>query len=983
MLNCERKLLLFILIWCTTLLHGGPHFTDWRGSHAGQTVFNFLTLPVSASQLSQGIVATQGNGDAMDNPFFPSASAFLSSYSFGITHLEWLMGLRKEYVGACFPLLDQGTLGFHSQVFTFGQFSHARDIDEYVSDPKAGEFSLGASFARQLIYRVLSVGIAASYIESRLDGEGGRGFNCTIDSRYKPTQWLSAHTYVRNLGSKVKYNALLESQPLQVGLSVALDVLKFKADTTENRRPSIALSTGVQKTIDMPLQIGTGLHVQLINQFALKMGYEHFYGHDFSLGGLSAGFSLNVKQYGVDGGWKYQSEDFGSVWAASVRYNTEEMIPKTALDFFKIALRYFKKKRYRPCIAYAKKALRLNPNMWKAHSLLTKALSNIHRERGTEIALIYTGNVQGQCAPLLVKGLTMGGLARTKTAIMQTQEEYPLHLTIDAGNMLTNSISLAKAMVVDRYFRNIDYDVACIGSGEVLFDVPGHCKEGSTKTTPFLCKNYSKEFESSFIDYKIISKGKYSIALIYAATNMMLQSDTSNISHLATTTKLIQQVQSSRIRLCHLRILVVDDTWKNIQYYAKNVPLVDLIFCNSLQQHFETPMLVESIPIFSAGQLGKYLGVVELRFNQRKKLSSYLNKLIPITDEIAPDPAIEAMVNKITLDPTIDTNAVAANAMHTGVIEGVFPFVSDRVGQATVHLKIMKKQYEFPLTPDSVHCFHPEISFVNRSIMYLADHPNKPGTSLMIMDLAASKRSSLDVGGSVKEALFTPDEKWIYASVIKSGETQSDIYRIHPGGSEPQPIITWQDGSEQDISFSSDGINMLYTSNRDGTKQVYISDIMGNTPLRLTDELVNHSHPRFSPDNQSIAFLSQKSNITNANDLWVYNRKDGNLRRLTKNAGVQHFLWLDNKGTILYSSGINLYDFNTLNSNTGKNEKFIQSQKPKNYSELYPRLITYKKDERIIYERQYINGDKKVYWVKKDGTDDRQVIIDRGNSWLR
>jgi hypothetical protein len=104
--------------------------------------------------------------------------------------------------------------------------------------------------------------------------------------------------------------------------------------------------------------------------------------------------------------------------------------------------------------------------------------------------------------------------------------------------------------------------------------------------------------------------------------------------------------------------------------------------------------------------------------------------------------------------------------------------------------------------------------------------------------------------------------------------------------------------------------------------------------------------------------------------------------RVTRNAGVRDFVWLDDEGTILYSSGANLVDLNTINILTGENKKFIVTGHPKDYSERTPTIIVYKNKKRILYTREYDNGDKKLFLVDFDGTGDQQVSIDRGNSWL-
>lgn len=986
MYRCTRRIHLLLVFFAgcfqACLSSDDINFADLEGRYAGQTVFNFLTIPVSANQLSLGIIASPGNMDATDVPLAPSATAFLSQYAFSITHLEWLMGLRKEYVGACFPLLDRGTIGLHSQVFTLGKFEYARDIDEYISEPKAAEIAVGASYARQIIQKKLSAGITTSYIESRLSGEDARAFNCAADVLYKPLRWLSSHGYVRNVGSKVKYNNLSESQPLQTGVSLAVSPFMIR-DTSRGGKIDIAVAVGVQKTVDAPLQIGTGIDIKIIDPLHIKTGYEHFYGHDFSVGGLSAGMGLNVKQYGIDAGWKYQSKDFGFVWAVTIRYATEELVPKTALEYYKIALRYFNKERFRTCILYAKKALHLNPNMWRAHTLLAKAISKIHRERGTEIVLIYTGNCKGQFLPVISKGASLGGLARQKTVIDKIRKEYPISIAVDGGNILQKTMSIYKAQLADHYYRAVGYDLVGLGTGEIEFDISHYCEKEKQSGLKFFCSNFAKEVSEDLIDSKIISKGKYKIALVYAAPASLLQKDINSESYLSRTTRLTQYFQSNRIRMCHLRILILDDTWDNMQYFAKNVANIDFILCSSVKQHFETPMKVESTAFLSTGEYGKYIGALEIRFDRNKKLSNYTNKLIPVTEDITPDVEIANLIKKLALKGEFDTLGLASKAVKSGKTAGVFVFLTDRRGGSNIYLKLLKDKHEIPLTTGTTRCSKPFISFKNEKIVYLSESTTSSSTDLMIMDIPGAKKEKIDLGGSLAEIAFTPDEKWLYTSVIIDENNRYDIYRINPQGGEPQPIITWKDGSERDITFSSDGKNMLFTSDRDGTRQLYICDTTGENPLRLSDDASHHYQPLFSPNNMYIAYLSEKNNFRGEKDLWILDRNTGITTRLTKNAGVQEFLWLNDKGIILYSSGVNLFDFNTIDIFSKENAKLIKASYKKNYTEANPIIIKFNEKERILYERRYLNGARKLFLVNPDGSNDRQVTLDKGNCWLQ
>ncbi len=984
MYYCKSLRIFTGIIICFTVQiysDGDIDFTDLQGTSAGQTVFNFLTIPVSATQLSMGIVAAPANMDATDIPFSPAGTAFFTRYLFAITHLEWLMGLRKEYVGASFPLLDQGTISFHSQVFTLGQFDYAKDIDEFDSDPKAVEMAFGIGYARQILYDRLSAGATASYIESRLAGDDGRAFSAGVDVMYTPLIWFSSHLFARNFGNKVTYNDTPELQPFQTGISFLFSPFA-KDDTSALSRFDASFAIGAQKTIDAPLQIALGTDVKPIKYLSIRAGYEYFYGHDVSIGGLSAGIGLHIKEYGVDAGWKLQSKDFGSVWAVTVRYKTEEKVPESAIDYYNVAERFYKRGRFRTCIYYAKKALRINPDLWRAHALIAKAFSERHQKKGTEIAVIYTGNTQGEFLPITVRGVSMGGLGRQAAVINKLRKDYPTSITIDAGNIVGKLSPLVKARFADSYYEMMHYDAVGLGIGEMEFGFKKYCKEAKQSTMDFICTNCANKVGNCFVDSKILTAGKYKIAVLGVIPGKLSHRKKKDTTLFARTMEITRNTQSPKISMCNLRILIVNDTWEVVRHYAKNIPLVDVILCGSLKQHFETPMKTGNTPILSTGEFGKYVGILELRFDKNKKFLSYNNRLIPLTPDVTPNPEIDLLAHQIALKADLDAEGLSLQTLKESKTEGVYAFVSDRKGNPHIYLKVMKKKTEFPLTFGDTRCSAPVISFRNGTIIYLADHDTLDRTALMTMHINGSMVREIPFGGSVSEARFTPDEKWIYAAVRKKNDVNTDIYRIRPAGGEPQHIIDWKDGLEQDIAFSSDGSNMVFTSNRDGHYQVYITDPEGRTPVRLTDDPSHNYSPRFSPLDKYIAYLSEKNNFKGKKDLWIHDRKTGKKVRATRNADIREFIWLDDEGTILYSSGINLIDLNTINIFTGENKKLIISDSAKEYSETHPGIFIYQDTKRILYTREYRDGRKRIYLVNTDGSEDRQISLENGNSWL-
>jgi len=955
--------------------------TDPDGGNSGRTVANFLLLPVGAQQLSLGTVPSMASWDATDALMATGNTAFFNQYMVAVTHLEWIMGLRKEFAAGCIPIIDIGTVGVYSQVFTIGSFENARDIDEYVvTNPLAAEVNVGASFAREIIPFKLGMGAWASYIESRLAGDDGRAFNAGFDATYRFSQKAQGRGYIRNLGSPIVYNETPEPLPLQIGL--AGEYSPFIAeDTALGKSFSLSIGLGVAKTADLPIQAGLAVDVSPFREISLRAGYEYSYGRGPGLSGLSVGGGLLIKGYGADVAFKYQSPEFGWVWSATAKFATEEVKQRSAQEYYRIAEKHFRKERYNMCIDFAYRALKLNPDMWQAHELISKSVSRMRRAQGLEIGLVYTGNIQGQFAPLQIGQASMGGLARQATVIKTLIRQFPVCFVIDAGNFIKGTSHPFKAQFADSFYTMLSYDAAGIGPGEMDFGLERFLKGSEKSRKLFTLTNLANEYPGGApAGVRFISAGKYTFALFDVIAPPLVSAEQARAQLVNGIPAVKRLLEMEKIKKCNLRIMILHAPWEAAKVYLQHLQGIDIVLMGSLEQKFDVPMKIGSTLFLSAGELGKYVGALTLRFDKKGKLLSYDNRLVPLIDAVAADAEMERAIEAIIARIDVAEQGLADRGLRTATPEGVFAFVSDRQGKNNVYLNVPMQKSQFPLTAAATRCASPRVSFKSEKIIYLEDNDSSRQTELFSMDLTGANKMRLPMPGNVSEACLSSNGDWAFVSV-QTGRG-SDIYRIMTRGGEPLPVVTWEDSDESNIDASPDSMLIAFASDRDGTWQIFFTDTSGSRPTQITSAKADHIRPRFSPDGKRLAYLSDKHGFGGKKDLWVHDVFEGGDAQVTAGVPVTDFCWLSDGKTIVCVAGFDTLRLFVCNIEKKERRTFIAPDSAGSFNEMSPRSVIIKGVEKVVYVREYENGERRIHWANTDGTDDRCIINSDGRDWI-
>jgi len=770
------------------------------------------------------------------------------------------------------------------------------------------------------------------------------------------------------------YDNAYESLPTEIGLSAQYYPLsKLFIDRTHL---NLKVSMGARKIADNPVISGLSAEFSVMETFLLRTGYEYTYGNDFSVEGLGAGASLQLGKYALDGSWRYESKDLGFVWAATLRMQLEELMPKTAEQYYEIAVKHYKKKRTFLCEYFAKKALAKDPNLWKAHSLLSKLRSDMLRQNNLEVGIIYAGNIGGNFAIPTEQSMP-GGLARLTTVIKNLQSQFFTSVTISTGNVCSPISDTDRIAISGTYFNRINPDVLAAGKNELQSHPDKLLNHMKLTTAKKFVLNNGTFSNTSVITKQIIEKNHYRFFVTSVVSELQFRDSLARQQLTPLTTS---ELLSRDALQCDAKIIIVDDTWANIKTNARLYKGFDILICSGLDQPFQTSMKLDSLVVLSAGSDCMYAGNLILRFDENRKLLGTENRLYPLSDNVKQDSVVADAMRKVTVKQVVSDSLSPSYQLKISSPDGVFPFLSNRNGTDQLFLKSIAQQAEFPISSIDQTVYNPVLSFSTSRMAFIVrtDTLNsfvintmRSGTQVISPDSINSRRIAV-----------SPDGKWIYVSAYIDNNKYADILRQRFDGGPYYSVIQSDSINELDIAIAPNENLMVYSAAKAGMYQLYFADMTGQKPMLVTNVKADHFDPQFSPDGRRIAYLSDRSNFGGKLDLWVFDRDKAAHAQITSHSNVKEFCWLDDSKTICFSSGVNVFSLYKVDISTSRYSQLIARDSSVLFSERTPFALRDSTVETIIYTREYQDGTRKIYQVKTDGTNEKRIVNSNGNDWL-
>jgi Tol biopolymer transport system component len=134
--------------------------------------------------------------------------------------------------------------------------------------------------------------------------------------------------------------------------------------------------------------------------------------------------------------------------------------------------------------------------------------------------------------------------------------------------------------------------------------------------------------------------------------------------------------------------------------------------------------------------------------------------------------------------------------------------------------------------------------------------------------------------GFAEAPVWAPDGRGLAYDAVPSADVSRDIYYIDLASRQLRPLTTLP-GFDCYPSYSPDGSQIVYMSERGGNRDLFIMDSEGNELLQLTDHPGYDYEPAWSPDGAQIVFTSRR---TGNSELFIVNADGSDLRQLTDEA---------------------------------------------------------------------------------------------------
>lgn len=220
-------------------------------------------------------------------------------------------------------------------------------------------------------------------------------------------------------------------------------------------------------------------------------------------------------------------------------------------------------------------------------------------------------------------------------------------------------------------------------------------------------------------------------------------------------------------------------------------------------------------------------------------------------------------------------------------INGKIVFSSNRDGNLEIYSMNADGTEQVRLTTTSEGESRPVLSPDGTKIVYQRLEAPAGNFEIFVMNADGSNQIRL-TENAIEDSLpvWSPDGTKI-AFNSKRDDTNADIHVMNADGSNVVNLTNATSPAAEDASpaWSPDGTKIAFHSRRDGptNEEIYVMDVDGSDPLRLTNDAALDIFPYWSPDGTKLTFTALRDGNQ---EIYLMNSDGSDETNLTKNPAI-------------------------------------------------------------------------------------------------
>lgn len=215
-----------------------------------------------------------------------------------------------------------------------------------------------------------------------------------------------------------------------------------------------------------------------------------------------------------------------------------------------------------------------------------------------------------------------------------------------------------------------------------------------------------------------------------------------------------------------------------------------------------------------------------------------------------------------------------------GIFSTRFAVVSSRSGNKEVGLVDVDGEGWTPITQNGSINLAPAWSRDGSKLAFTSYRSGNP--DVYIADLARGRTTRLSARPGVNIApAFGPSSGRVVVTLSAGASGDTDLFLLDAESGATVSQLTSAPGIDVSASFSPDGSQIAFSSERSGGVQIYVMSASGGDARRVTFAGGHNTDPDWSPKGDRIAFVSRDGNF----DVFTVQPDGKNMLRITQGQG--------------------------------------------------------------------------------------------------